>query len=313
MTPVPAVSLVEVGPRDGLQNESRPVPTGDKIAFVEALARAGLRRIEAAAFVSPQAVPQLADGEAVLLGVRREPDVVYSALVPNERGFERAVRAEADEVAVFTAASETFNRRNTNATVDESFARFAPVCAAAAARGLKVRGYVSTVVWCPFEGRVDARAVVAATKRLFDLGCYEVSLGETIGKATPTEVRALCAALYAEGLLDRCAGHFHDTYGMAAANALVAYEEGIRTFDASAGGLGGCPFAPGAAGNAATEDLVYLFEGMGVRTGVDLERLVDAAAALEGPLGRPMPGRVHRARRIARAAAAAAPAPESPR
>jgi hydroxymethylglutaryl-CoA lyase len=303
VTEAPEVSLVEVGPRDGLQNEAKPIPTGDKIAFVEALAAAGLRRIEAAAFVSSKAVPQLADGEAVLLGLRREPGVVYGALVPNETGFERALRAEADEIAVFTAASEAFTRRNINASVDESFARFAPVAAAAKARGLPLRGYVSTVAWCPFSGRIEPDAVVRVVARLFDLGCYEASLGETIGRATPGEIRRLCEALRSAGLLARCAGHFHDTYGMAAANVLTAFEAGVRTFDSSAGGLGGCPFAPGAAGNAATEDLVYLFDGLGVRTGVDLERVVDAAAALEGPLGRPLPSRVHRAVRSRRRAA----------
>ncbi len=309
MTPAPAVSLVEVGPRDGLQNEKRPVPTGEKIAFIEALSLAGLRRIEAAAFVSAKAVPQLADGEAVLLGIRREPGVVYGALVPNEQGFARAVQAEADEIAVFTAASETFSRRNVNASIEETFARFAPVVSAAKARDMKVRGYVSTVVYCPFEGRIDPRAAAAVARRLLDLGCYEVSLGETIGRATPGEIRSLAAAMISEGLIDRVAGHFHDTYGMGAANVLAAYEEGVRTFDASAGGLGGCPFAPGATGNVATEDLVYLFEGVGVLTGVDLDRVIDAAAALEGSLGRPMPSRVHQARRIARAASAGAGGP----
>jgi hydroxymethylglutaryl-CoA lyase len=296
------VSIVEVGPRDGLQNEPRPVPTGDKIAFVEALAEAGLERIEAAAFVSSAAVPQLADGEAVLLGLRRKEGVRYAALVPNEKGLARATVACVDEVAVFTAASETFNKRNVNASIEEAFARFMPVLQGARAANLRTRGYVSTVVRCPFEGAIDPAKVVAVAKRLFDLGCDEVSLGETIGVATPKDVRALCAAFAAEGLLERCAGHFHDTYGMAVANTLAAFEAGIRVFDASAGGLGGCPFAPGAAGNAATEDLVHLFEGLGVATGISIDRVTTAAAALEGPLGKPMPGRAHRARRSALAA-----------
>ncbi len=275
------------------------VPSGVKVRFIEDLARAGLRRIEAAAFVSPKAVPQLADGEAVLLGLAREPGVTYSALVPNLQGFERAVRAEADEVAVFTAASESFNQRNINASIDESLARFAPVLAAAKAAGVPVRGYVSTVIHCPFEGRIAPAAAVRVTRRLFDAGCHEVSLGETIGKATPGEVRALCDALRAEGLLSRVAGHFHDTYGMAVANVVAAFDAGIRVFDASAGGLGGCPFAPGATGNVPTEDLVYLFDGLGVATGVDLDAVIGAVLPLEGVLGRPLSGRVFRARRAA--------------
>lgn len=299
MTPAPHVALVEVGPRDGLQNEPRAVPTGDKIAFVEALARAGLRRIEATAFVSPKVVPQLADAEAVLLGVRRDAGVRYGALTPNEQGFRRAVHAHADEVAVFVAASEAFNRRNVNASIEETFARFAPVFAAAREAGVPVRGYVSTVLWCPYDGRVDPRRAATLARRLLDLGCYEASLGETLGRAAPVEIRSLCAALVAEGILDRSAGHFHDTYGMGVADVFAAFEEGMRTFDCSAGGLGGCPFAPGAAGNVATEDLVHLFESCGVATGVDLDGVVAASAALEAPLGRPLPSRVHRARRVA--------------
>ncbi len=291
------VQIVEMGPRDGLQNERTPIPTGVKVRFIEALATAGLRRIEATAFVSPKAVPQLADAEAVLLGIAREPGVTYSALVPNEKGLARALVARADEVAVFTAASETFNARNIGASIEESFARFDPVLAHARQAGVRVRGYVSTILHCPFEGRIPLARAVSVARRLLDVGCYEVSLGETIGKATPGEVRELCRALAAEGLLDRVAGHFHDTYGMGVANVLVAFEEGVRTFDASAGGLGGCPFAPGATGNVATEDVLYLFAGLGVRTDADIDGVVRAVAPLEPVIGRPFTGRVHGARR----------------
>jgi hydroxymethylglutaryl-CoA lyase len=290
-----AVTLVEVGPRDGLQNEAQSIPVATKIAFVDALSRSGLRRIEVTAFVSPRAVPQLADAEEVLRGIARKPGVTYSALVPNETGLDRAVAAKADALAVFTAASESFNRRNINASIAESLARFEPVMAGAKRQKLPVRGYVSTAFWCPFEGRIQPSAAVAVARKLLDLGCHEVSIGDTIGKATPGEVRALAAALSAAGILDRCAGHFHDTYGMAVANTLAAFESGITTFDASTGGLGGCPFAPGATGNVATEDLAWLFQGLGVSTGVDLARLVDAARVIAPAVGRPLEGRVFRA------------------
>jgi hydroxymethylglutaryl-CoA lyase len=289
------VTLVEVGPRDGLQNEKGTIPSATKIAFVDALSRSGLKRIEVTAFVSPKAVPQLADGEEVMRGIMRAAGVRYGALVPNEKGLERALAAKADEVAVFTAASETFNQRNINASIAESLARFAPVMAEAKRKSLPVRGYVSTAFWCPFEGRIAPEAVVSVAQKLVDLGCYEVSIGDTIGKASPTEVRDLALALKAAGILDRSAGHFHDTYGMGAVNVLAAFAAGINTFDGSTGGLGGCPFAPGATGNVATEDLAWLFQGLGVRTGVDLARLVDAAKVIAPALGRPLEGRVFRA------------------
>jgi hydroxymethylglutaryl-CoA lyase len=294
---VRAVTLVEVGPRDGLQNERTQIPASSKIAFVDALSGSGLRRIEVTAFVSPTAVPQLADGDAVMRGIRRAPGVRYSALVPNEKGLERALAAGVDEIAVFTAASESFNKRNINASIAESLARFAPVAAEAASRKIPVRGYVSTAFWCPFEGKIEPHAGVALARKLVDLGCFEVSIGDTIGKATPKEVRALASALDAQGILRLAAGHFHDTYGMAVANALAAFEAGISVFDGSAGGLGGCPFAPGATGNVATEDLVWLFQGMGVDCGVDLGRLIDAAAVIAPVIGRPLESRVYRALR----------------
>jgi hydroxymethylglutaryl-CoA lyase len=290
-----AVTLVEVGPRDGLQNENGSIPSEAKIAFVDALSRTGLRRIEVTAFVSPKAVPQLADGDTVLRGIVRAPGVRYGALVPNETGFARALAAKADEVAVFTAASESFNKRNINASIAESLERFAPVMAEAKKRSVPVRGYVSTAFWCPFEGRIEPAAAVAVARKLVDLGCWEVSIGDTIGKASPKDVRAVAAALGAAGILDRCAGHFHDTYGMAAANVLAAFEAGISVFDGSTGGLGGCPFAPGATGNAATEDLAWLFQGLGVETGVDVQRLVDAALVIEPAVGRALDGRVFKA------------------
>jgi hydroxymethylglutaryl-CoA lyase len=292
---VTSVTLVEVGPRDGLQNERLPIPTETKIAFVDALSRTGLKRIEVAAFVSPKAIPQLADGEAVVRGITRAPGVKYVALVPNEKGLERAVATRIDEVAVFTAASESFNRKNINASIAESLARFAPVIEEAQRRRIAVRGYVSTAFWCPFEGRIAPDAVLKVTKNLLDMGCYEVSIGDTIGKATPKDVRVLLSALGAAGLLSRSAGHFHDTYGMGVANALAAFEGGITVLDGSAGGLGGCPFAPGATGNVATEDLVWLFNGLGVATGVDLGRLVEAAAIVGPAIGRSLEGRVYRA------------------
>ncbi len=293
------VTLVEVGPRDGLQNEKAPVPTGAKIRFIEALAGAGIRRIEATAFVSPKAIPQLADSTAVLLGIARKEGVTYSALVPNEKGYDAAKVAGADEVAVFTAASETFNQRNIHASIEESFARFLPVFERARADGVPVRGYVSTAIVCPYEGRVEPRIVASLARRLLDLGCREVSLGDTIGKAVPPDVRRLLDACRAEGILDRVAGHFHDTWGFAVANTLAAFEAGVRVFDASAGGLGGCPFAPGAGGNVATEDLVALFDALGIRTGIDLGAVVSAASAMETHLGRAVGGRAAQAYKAA--------------
>ena len=292
-----AVTIVEVGPRDGLQNEKASIPTESKIAFVDALSRSGLKRIEVTAFVSPKAVPQLADAEAVMRGIVRGPGIRYGALVPNETGLMRALDVKADEVAVFTAASESFNKKNINASIAESLARFAPVMQEAKRRSLPVRGYVSTAFWCPFEGRITPKAAADVARKLFDLGCGEVSIGDTIGKATPKDVRDLAVALASAGILDRCAGHFHDTYGMGVANALAAFEAGITVFDGSAGGLGGCPFAPGATGNVATEELVWLFEGLGVKTGVDPAKIAEAAAVIEPALGHPIEGRVFRALR----------------
>jgi hydroxymethylglutaryl-CoA lyase len=293
----PDVTIVEVGPRDGLQNEQVHIPTERKIAFIEALALAGHRRIEATAFVHPKMIPQLADADAVAAHLPSKEGLVFTALVPNERGVERARRTPIGEWAVFTAASESFNRKNINCGIDESFERFAGVLKTAQSLGRRVRGYCSTVLHCPYEGKVNPSAAVRVVQRLFEAGCAEVSLGDTIGKGTPAEVRTLCGMLASEGLLSRCAVHFHDTYGMGAANALAAFEAGVRVFDSSAGGLGGCPYAPGAAGNTATEDLIFMFEGMGMRTGINLDLQVEAAALIEAVLGRPLPSHTYRAMR----------------
>jgi hydroxymethylglutaryl-CoA lyase len=258
------IRIVEVGPRDGLQNEQETVPTDLKVAFVEALSRTGLKEIEAGSFVSAKAIPQLADSEEVFARIRRVPGVVYSALVPNEKGFERARGAGVEKIAVFTAASESFNRRNINATIAESIDRFKPVLRLAAEAKIPARGYVSTAFWCPYEGRIEPGPVVDVAKRLLDLGVGELSIGDTIGKAAPHEVRDLLAALLPVAGAGRVAMHFHDTYGRAVANCRASYDLGIRIFDSSAGGIGGCPYAPGASGNVATEALVDAFPASGV-------------------------------------------------
>jgi len=295
------VRIVEVGPRDGLQNEKTLVPTPAKIELIDRLSATGLSTIEATSFVSPKWVPQLADAAEVFAGIKRRPGVRYPVLVPNEQGYERARTVGADEVAVFTAASEAFNRKNINATIDESIERFRPVVERAKADGVRVRGYVSTVLGCPYQGEVPIEDVVRVARRMHELGCYEISLGDTIGVGHPRQVRELVQAVAGEAPLERIALHLHDTFGRALANVQAGYEAGVRTFDASLGGLGGCPYAPGASGNVATEDVVDLFERAGVATGVDLDALVDTARWLEQDvLRRPLPGRVYRARLGAR-------------
>ena len=285
------VRVVEVGPRDGLQNESKTVPTDLKVAFVDALSDAGYEEIEVSAFVSPQWVPQLADAEEVFARIRRRDSTVYSALVPNERGFERALSAKAGKIAVFTAASETFNRKNVNASIQESIGRFQPVVAGARREEIPVRGYVSTAFWCPYEGKVGPEAVVGVVRQLLDLGVDEISIGDTIGKAVPAEVHALLDLLLDHIDQDRLAMHFHDTYGTAIANILASYERGIAVFDSSAGGVGGCPFAPGAAGNVATEDVILALTPRGASLTPDLERVRAASALLSTVLGRPLRSR----------------------
>jgi hydroxymethylglutaryl-CoA lyase len=274
------IRIVEVGPRDGLQNEPRPVPTGVKVAFVDALSACGFEEIEVSSFVRPEWIPQLADAEEVFSRIRRAPGVTYMALVPNARGLERAAAARVGKVAVFTAASETFSRKNTNASIAETLERFRPVVARA---GVPVRGYISTAFHCPFEGPIAPASVLPVARALLDLGCAELSIGDTIGKAMPAEVERLFGLLLAVCPADRLAAHFHDTYGQAVANARAAEALGIRTFDASAGGIGGCPYAPGAPGNVATQALVAAFEG---RTGIDAAALEKASGVVRPYLGR---------------------------
>jgi hydroxymethylglutaryl-CoA lyase len=272
------VTLYEVSPRDGLQNEPRAIATVDKIALVDRLTACGFSHIEVASFVSPRWVPQMADGAAVLAGITRKAGVTYAALVPNLKGYEAARAARAGEIAVFAAASETFSQRNINCSIAESLDRFAPVAAAAAADGVRLRGYVSCVTDCPFEGSVPPARVAAVAGRLLALGCREVSLGDTIGRGTPDRVAAMLRTVLDVAPAEKFAGHFHDTSGHALANVVVGLEHGLRVFDASCGGLGGCPYAPGAAGNVATELVAARLAGLGYATGLDPERLAEAAA-----------------------------------
>lgn len=283
------IRIVEVGPRDGLQNERVTVPTAAKIALIDALSDSGIGEIEVSAFVSARWVPQLADADEVFDGIRRKPGVVYSALVPNEAGLERAFTAQADRIAVFTAASETFNRKNINAGIGESFGRFAPVIKRAAEANLPVRGYVSTAFWCPYEGEITPERVLPVAERLLDMGVYEVSIGDTIGRATPNKVRHLLDLFLPRIPADRIAVHFHDTHGHASANVQAAHELGIRAFDSSVGGMGGCPFAPGAAGNIATEALIQTLEAAGETVEIDPAALSRARAVLVGALGHSLP------------------------
>jgi isopropylmalate/homocitrate/citramalate synthase len=286
------VTVYEVGPRDGLQNESETVSVEARVRFVDLLTEAGLPAIEVGSFVSPRAVPQLADTEEVFRRIRKGSGVRYPVLVPNEKGLERAISAGAREIAVFTAASETFNRHNINAGVDESIERFRPVVARARAEKIRVRAYVSTAFGCPYEGEVSPEAVREVAHKLLDLGVDEISIGDTIGVATPGDVYEVIETLYDSGLSRGIlALHFHDTRGTALANVFAGLQCGVTTFDASAGGLGGCPYAPGASGNLATEDLLYMLEGLGVATGISLPKVVEASRQLAGQLGHRPPGR----------------------
>jgi hydroxymethylglutaryl-CoA lyase len=279
------VTIYEVGPRDGLQNESRFIATADKIALVDRLSDTGLTRIEVTSFVSPKWVPQLADAAEVLAGIARRRGVVYAALTPNLRGFEAAAEARADEVAIFASASESFSRRNINASIAESFTRFTPIAAAAERAGIAMRGYVSCATDCPFEGPVAPGAVAGVAVRLIDLGCREVSLGDTLGRGTPETVAAMLQTVLRRVPAERLAGHFHDTAGRALANIEVGLDHGLRVFDAAAGGLGGCPYAPGAAGNVATEAVAERLAALGHETRADPGRLADAAAFARGLRG----------------------------
>ncbi|HEY0179465.1 MAG TPA: hydroxymethylglutaryl-CoA lyase [Dokdonella sp.] len=289
------VRIVEVGPRDGLQNEKAIVPTAVKIELIDRLSATGLRTIEATSFVSPAWVPQLADANEVYAGITKKPGVAYPVLVPNLQGYARARAAGADEVAVFTAASEAFNRRNVNASIDESIERFAPVLERARADGVRVRGYVSTVLGCPYQGEVPVADVLRVARRLHALGCYEISLGDTIGIGTPGNARALLRAVAAEVPIGALAVHFHDTRGQALANILACLEEGVAVVDSSVSGTGGCPYANGATGNVASEDVVYMLHGLGIATGIDLAKLVETGLWLSARLGRETSSRVARA------------------
>jgi hydroxymethylglutaryl-CoA lyase len=280
------VRIVEVGPRDGLQNEKSIIATADKIALIDRLSATGLRSIEATSFVSPKWVPQLADAAEVYAGIARQPGISYPVLVPNEQGYERARAVGVNEIAVFTAASEAFNRKNINAGIDESLARFAPVMARAKADAVKVRGYVSTVLGCPYQGEVPLADVVRVARALHEMGCYEISLGDTIGVGTPGKARAMLRAVAAEVPMPALAVHFHDTYGQALSNILGCLEEGVAVVDAAVSGAGGCPYAKGASGNVASEDVVYMLHGLGIGTGVDLERLAETGRWLANLLGR---------------------------
>ena len=290
------MTVYEVGPRDGLQNEAALVTTPDKIAFVDRLTAAGLPVIEVSAFVSPKWVPQMADAGDVFAGITRRPGTRYAALVPNAKGLERAIAAGVTEVAVFAAASETFSTRNINQSIDESFATYDEVLAAAKAGGLRVRGYLSTCFGCPFEGDVPIARVVSLTQRLLDLGVYEVAVSDTIGVAHPGQVRAVLKSLTAAVPAAKLALHFHDTRGTALANVLASLDFGIETFDSSAGGLGGCPYAPGASGNLATEDLLYMLHGLGIETGVSLDKVYAASSAIAPALDHLLPSRYVQAR-----------------
>ena len=292
---LPAIRIIEVGPRDGLQNEPGIVSTEAKVTFVDALSRTGVAEIEAGSFVLPRAIPQLADSEEVFRQIERRPGMVYSALVPNERGLERARAAGVNKIALFTAASDTFNQRNINCTTRESIERFKPVVSGAKRDGMSVRGYISTVTHCPFEGPVPPSRVVEVMRQLLDLGVDEISLGETIGKAAPPDVRRLLDEIGPQIARTDLSLHFHDTYGMAIANVLIAWMEyGIQAFDTSAGGLGGCPYAPGASGNVATEDVIYALKASGASVDVDERLVVAAARQMEGVLNRPLSSRLSR-------------------
>jgi hydroxymethylglutaryl-CoA lyase len=291
----PDVTIYEVGPRDGLQNEARLIPTDDKVAFIDGLSQTGLRAIEITSFVNPKWIPQLADAVEVARRITRRPGVVYSALVPNRQGLDSALAAGMKEIAVFMSASETHNKKNINKTIAATLQAFRDTVPPAIAAGLKVRAYVSTVYGCPYEGAVDPAKAVELCRELRALGCYQISLGDTIGVANPRQVRDVLTRVLAEVPAPAVAVHFHDTRGTALANILISVEMGITTVDSALGGLGGCPYAPGASGNVATEDVVYMLEGMGVRTGIDLDKLVEVSRLVSTLVGHEMPSKYYRA------------------
>ena len=289
------VAIVEVGPRDGLQNESAIVSTADKIAFINQLSAAGHSTIEVSAFVSPKRVPQMADAAEVFAGIERRDGVRYTALVPNLAGLDRALAAGVSEIAIFAAASETFSQRNINQSIEQSLTTYAAVCRSAEAAGLRVRGYLSTCFGCPFEGHVPPNRVGELSARLMGLGVFEVAVSDTIGVAHPGQIPIVLDAVTARVPIDRVALHFHDTRGTALANVLTALDYGVTTFDSSAGGLGGCPFAPGAAGNLASEDLIYMLDGLGAKTGVSLESVTEASRVIQAKIDHPLPSRYFQA------------------
>jgi len=291
-----SVRLVEVGPRDGLQNEKQPISVADKVRLVDDLTGAGLSCIEVGSFVSPKWVPQMAGSAEVFAGIQRQAGVTYAALTPNLKGFEAALEAKVEEVAVFAAASEAFSQKNINCSIAESLARFEPLMAAAKAHKVRVRGYVSCVLGCPYDGEVDPAQVASVARELFAMGCYEVSLGDTIGTGTAGDTRRMIEVVGRDIPRDRLAGHFHDTYGQALANIYASLLEGINVFDSSVAGLGGCPYAKGATGNVATEDVLYLLQGLGIETGIDMDKLIAAGQRICEVLGKANGSRVARAR-----------------
>ncbi|MGA7966175.1 MAG: hydroxymethylglutaryl-CoA lyase [Gammaproteobacteria bacterium] len=288
------VKMVEVGPRDGLQNEKTVIPAATKIEFINRLSQSGLNTIEVTSFVSPKWIPQLADAAEVFGGIDRKPGVAYPVLVPNEKGMQRALEVGAKEVSIFTAASESFNQRNINCSIAESMDRFEPVMAMAREHGIKVRGYVSTVIGCPYEGPIAPDAVASVAKRLEGMGCYEISLGDTIGSGTPLQARRMLESVAEHVPMDKLAVHFHDTYGQALANIHACLQMGVAVVDSSVSGLGGCPYAKGATGNVATEDVLYLLNGLGIETGVDMDTLLAAGAFISDALGRSPASRLGR-------------------
>lgn len=300
MTLPHSVRLVEVGPRDGLQNEKQPISVADKVRLTDDLTAAGLSYVEVGSFVSPKWVPQMAGSAEVFAGIQRKPGVTYAALAPNMRGFEAALEAKVEEVAVFAAASEAFSQKNINCSIAESLERFVPLMEAAKAANVRVRGYVSCVLGCPYDGEVDAAQVASVARELYAMGCYEVSLGDTIGTGTAGQTRHLINVVGREVPRHLLAGHFHDTYGQALANVYASLLEGIAVFDSSVAGLGGCPYAKGATGNVATEDVLYLLQGLGIETGVDMDKLIDAGARICEVLGKANGSRVARARQANR-------------
>jgi hydroxymethylglutaryl-CoA lyase len=289
------VKIVEVGPRDGLQNEPQSLAPAVKIELIDRLAATGLRVVEAGAFVSPKRIPQMADSDKVLAGIKRRPGVRYPVLVPNEQGLDAAIAAGADEVAIFGAASESFSKANINCSIEESLQRFAVVCAKAKKAGVRVRGYISCVLGCPYEGEVPVGKVAEVAARMVELGCYEISLGDTIGVGTPKRAREMVKTVALSVPMEKLAVHFHDTYGQALANILAAVEEGVCVADSSVAGLGGCPYAPGASGNVASEDVVYMLEGLGLSPGVDLNALARTGAWISQLLGRDSASKAGRA------------------